>query len=150
MNPIGINDWVASKTDGDKLPQAADAVIEEIKLLARPPTNARDFLVTDDYGRSIHDASGDAYKLKIYNALGALHLNSSLNFAFVDFAPIWDGVLGTTPGYAAFGYKSDGNCTVDFTTTVGACDGEFLSTMFLFPFDYKVTRSGPHILCTFH
>jgi hypothetical protein len=33
-----------------------------------------------------------------------------LNVAFVDFAPLWDGVLGSTPGFAAFGYKNPGNC----------------------------------------
>lgn len=38
----------------------------------------------------------------------------------LDFAYIWSGVLGTTPGYQAFGYNSSGYCIPDYTTTVGA------------------------------
>lgn len=35
---------------------------------------------------------------------------SGTKVAFVDFAPLWDAVLGTDPGYEAFGYTSPGAC----------------------------------------
>lgn len=128
----GINDWSASKTDGNKLPQAAQVVLDQIKILASAPTNGRYFLITDDYGRGTHEATGDAYKLQIYKGLGALHNSSpKLNFAFVDFAPLWDGILGTTPGYASFGYTSKGYCVVNSSTTVGECSGKL---KFVHPF----------------
>lgn len=152
---VGINDWVASKTDGDKLPQAAQVVLNQIELLASPPTNARSFLITDAYGRGTQDTPGDAWKLQIYNGLGALHLGSpSLNFAYVDFEPLWEGILGiTAPGFKAFGYTSIGSCTLNSSSTAGACDGEtklvddcckcLIGARVLFP------RSGPHSLRTF-
>lgn len=123
--PTGINDYSASKTDGNHLPQAAQVVLDQITLLASPPTNARSFLVTDDYGRGTHNPNGDAYKTKIFQGLAELHSKlPHLQVAFVDFAPLWDAVLGSTPGYKAFGYASSGYCVADSLTTVGACSGE--------------------------
>ncbi|KAJ8473056.1 hypothetical protein ONZ51_g8100 [Trametes cubensis] len=69
----------------------------------------------------------------IFSGLAALRANASaitggppLNFAFAEFSRIWDGVLGTDPGYAAFGYVSTDACIVDCTiqecTTNGMCD----------------------------
>jgi hypothetical protein len=109
------------------MPEAAQSVLNEIQVLASPPTNARSFLVTDNYGRGTEAADGDAYKLKIYNGLAALHYAPPyLNFAFVDFAPIWNGVLGSDPGYKAFGYNSSGACLVSAVTMVGECSGKCL------------------------
>ncbi|KAG8999608.1 hypothetical protein FRB90_012033 [Tulasnella sp. 427] len=47
--------------------------------------------------------------------------HSKFRYAYVDFKYIWDGVLGTDPGYAAFGYTSSGACTLNSSTIVGMC-----------------------------
>ncbi|KAG9037198.1 hypothetical protein FRB95_006451 [Tulasnella sp. JGI-2019a] len=130
---FGINDWSAASVDGNKMPLAAQDLLNQISLLASPPTNARSFLITDDYGRGKADAKGDAYKLQIFKALGAWYKNqtySGFKFGFVDFAPLWTAILGPTPGYAAFGYASSGYCAVNSSTTVGACSGEQPSSTF--------------------
>jgi hypothetical protein len=110
------------------MPEAAQSLLSEIQVLASPPTNARSFLVADNYGRGTDATDGDTYKLQIYNGLDAFHYGPPyLNFAFVDFAPIWTGVLGSIPGYQAFRYTSPGACTIDWSTMVGACDGGYIS-----------------------
>lgn len=129
---IGINDWIGFHKGGiDNLPLAATDLIEQIQLLASPPTNARSFLVTDAYGRGTTDANGQAFKLQIFKSLGTLFKGglAGFKFGFVDFEPLWEAMLGVTaPGYAAFGYTSIGNCVVNSSTTVGECAGEsFLS-----------------------
>ncbi|KAG9006004.1 hypothetical protein FRB93_009105 [Tulasnella sp. JGI-2019a] len=124
---FGINDWSAASVDGDKMPLAAQDLLNQISLLASPPTNARSFLITDDYGRGKADAKGDAYKLQIFQALGAWYKKKAFpgwggfRFGFVDFAPLWTAILGPTPGYAAFGYASSGYCAVNSSTIIGAC-----------------------------
>ena len=54
-------DHVAISVDGNHLPEAAQVVINQIKILSSPPTNGRFFLVTDVYGRGTHTVAGDAY-----------------------------------------------------------------------------------------
>jgi len=122
---FGINDYEDSKIDGNHLPQAAQVVIDQIKILASPPTNGRSFLVTDVYGRGVHTIAGDAYVQKIFDSLNVIHTGPPphLNVAFADFSRIWDGVLGPDPGYQAFGYRSTSSCiTGDGTSTVGGCN----------------------------
>jgi len=60
----------------------------------------------------------------IFNGLNTLHTRAPyLSVAFVDFARIWDGVLGSDPGYQAFGYTSTESCVIgDGTSTAGSCD----------------------------
>jgi hypothetical protein len=68
------SDVSASHTDGTgNLPVAAQVVLDQIKRLASPPTNARSFLVTDSYGRGKKEPAGEAYKKKIFNGLANLH-----------------------------------------------------------------------------
>ncbi|KAJ6603236.1 carbohydrate esterase family 16 protein [Mycena vulgaris] len=95
--------------DGNHLPQAAANLLSQIQQLTASPTNAKNILVVDDYGFGTHAAIGDAWKQAVFAGLSTLHAQG-LNVAFVDFAPLWDGVLGATPGFAAFGYKTSGNC----------------------------------------
>jgi len=120
---FGINDVSASNTDGNaNLPVAAQTIIDQITILTQPPTNARSFLVLDDYGRGSESASGDAFKQKYFT--GLLNLSqkiSGFKVAFVDFKTIWSGVLGQKPGFTAFGYTSNGACTVNSSSTVGEC-----------------------------
>ncbi|KAJ7930572.1 carbohydrate esterase family 16 protein [Mycena leptocephala] len=106
---FGINDFSATNTDGNHLPQAAADLLSQIQQLTAPPTNAKNILVVDDYGFGTHAAIGDAWKQAVFAGLSTLRAQQ-LNVAFVDFAPLWDGVLGSTPGFAAFGYKNPGNC----------------------------------------
>lgn len=110
--------------DGNHLPESAQTVIDQIKILSSPPTNGRSFLVTDVYGRGVHTAEGDAYVQKIFDGLHDLHYGTeNLNVAFAAFSRIWDGVLGSDPGYEAFGYTTTDSCVIgDGTSTVGSCD----------------------------
>ncbi|KAG8706516.1 hypothetical protein FRC09_002377 [Ceratobasidium sp. 395] len=121
---FGINDVSASHKDGAQfLPAAAQVVIDQIKRLAAPPTLARSFLVTDSYGRGSHEAAGDAYKKQIFNDLAKLHYGPPfLQIGYADFGYVWDAVLNTAPGYAAFGYNSPGACALNSSTIIGACD----------------------------
>ncbi|KAJ7734436.1 carbohydrate esterase family 16 protein [Mycena metata] len=119
---FGINDVGASKTDGNHLPQAAAELITQIQQLAAAPTRAKNILVLDDYGRGTHSATGDAFKQAVFNGLSTLRAQG-LNVAFVDFAPLWDAVLGTSPGFAAFGYNTSGACipNLEQTNLTGEC-----------------------------
>lgn len=90
-------------------------------LLSQPPTNARNFLVTDVYGRGTQDTWGQDWLQSIFDGLIAFHAqNPPLNVAFANFATIWDGVLGSDPGYRAFGYVSTDACNPG-PTTDGDC-----------------------------
>ena len=107
--------------DGDHLPQAAQDLLGQMTLLSQPPTNARNFLITDAYGRGIQDAWGQAWLQSIFDGLIAFHAqNPPLNVAFANFGTIWDGVLGSDPGYQAFGYVSTDACNPG-PTTDGDC-----------------------------
>ena len=122
--------------DGDHMPQAAQTLLDQIQILASPPTNARNFMVLDVYGRGTTAPSGEAFKQTIYTGLSTFHqtglqTNGStdlvrLNISYINFANIWDGVLGADPGYQAFGYTSTDSCTqctADLgCTTIGMCD----------------------------
>lgn len=104
------------------LPVAAQTIIDQIKLLTQAPTNARSFLVLDISGQGKAIPTADAFRQKYFSGLNTLHSSiSGFRVAFVNFLPIWTGVLGTTPGFKAFGYTSSGACTVNSSTTVGAC-----------------------------
>ncbi|KAK6984021.1 carbohydrate esterase family 16 protein [Favolaschia claudopus] len=113
---FGINDFSASSTDGNHLPQAAAELLTQIKQLASAPINARNVVVLDDYGRGKHSATGDAWKQAVFDGLSSLRAQG-LNVAFVDFAPLWDGVLGSSPGFAAFGYANSGACIPNLSQT---------------------------------
>lgn len=109
--------------DGDHMPQAAQTVLDQIARLMAPPTNAESFLITDAYGRGKVADIGEEYKELVYAGLAQIRKDhhSKFRYAFVDFKYIWDGVLGTDPGYAAFGYTSSGACTLNSSTVIGAC-----------------------------
>ncbi|KAJ7678801.1 carbohydrate esterase family 16 protein, partial [Mycena rosella] len=119
---FGINDFSATATDGNHLPQAAADLLAQIQQLAAPPTNAKNILVVDDYGFGKHAVIGDQWKQTVFAGLSTLRAQG-LNVAFVDFAPFWDAVLGPTPGFAALGYKNSGDCipNADQTNLAGEC-----------------------------
>jgi len=117
---------------------AARTLLKQISILASPPTNGRYFLVLDDYGRGTTAPQGERFKQTIFNGLNQFHLgfdptsNTSakveiepLNVAYVDFFTLWNGVLGSDPGYQVFGYTNTGwcvNCTWEGCSTNGMCD----------------------------
>ncbi|KAJ3565342.1 hypothetical protein NP233_g7689 [Leucocoprinus birnbaumii] len=133
---FGINDYLASLQDGDHMPQAAQTLLDQIQILASPPTNARNFMVLDVYGRGTTAPSGEAFKQTIYTGLSDYHTTGiqvngtktpvKVNISYINFANIWDGVLGDDPGYKAFGFTSTDSCTqctADLgCTTIGMCD----------------------------
>ncbi|KAG6916144.1 hypothetical protein DXG01_008295 [Tephrocybe rancida] len=103
---FGINDYLASLIDGDHMQAAAHSLLNQIELLASPPTNARNFMVLDVYGRGSIAQSGEDFKQTVFSGLHAFHTRTDspgLNVAYVDFATIWNGVMGRVPGYKAFG-----------------------------------------------
>ncbi|KAJ7311630.1 hypothetical protein DFH08DRAFT_822402 [Mycena albidolilacea] len=102
--------------DENHLPQAAAEHLAQIKQLAAAPTLAKNIVVLDDYGRGGHSATGDVWKQAVFAGLNPLRAQG-LNVAFVDFAPLWEAVLGTTPGFAAFGYKTSGACIPNLSQT---------------------------------
>ena len=109
--------------DGDHLPEAAHDLLGQMALLSRPPTNARNFLVTDVYGLGVHNARGEAWLQSIFDNLIAFHAQGPpLNVMFANFATIWDGVLGSDPGYRAFGYVSTDACNPGPTTNANCRD----------------------------
>ncbi|GJJ13571.1 hypothetical protein Clacol_007826 [Clathrus columnatus] len=117
------SDFITQADGIGNLPKAANTIIEQVTLLTRPPTNARSFLVLDDYGRGTESVAGDAFKQQYYTGLYNLSRTiPGFKAAFVDFKTIWNGVLGPDPGYKAFGYASDGACTLNSSTTIGSCD----------------------------
>jgi phospholipase/lecithinase/hemolysin len=113
-----------SLVDGNNMPEAAQVVLDQIERLMAPPTNAESFLVADCYGRGTHNATGDAYKQAIFDGLHQYRKDHPFKFryAFVDFARLWDAVLGTIPpGYAAFGYESTAACVHNSSSVADAC-----------------------------
>jgi len=116
------------------MPQAAQTLLDQIQILASPPTNARNFMVLDVYGRGTSAPSGEAFKQFIYTGLSTFHQTGlrandtiglvRLNISYINFANIWDGVLGTDPGFQAFGYTNTDSCTqctADLGCTTSAC-----------------------------
>lgn len=99
---------------------AAQNIIYNILVLSSSPTFARNILVVDNYGRGKKTPAGESFKQQVFSGLQAVR-SMGLNVAFVDFANIWNGVLGFSPGFKAFGYTNPGACAVNSETTVGAC-----------------------------
>lgn len=123
---------------------AAEVILRYISELASPPTSGRSFLVIDAYGRGVHTPSGEAYRetlleglrtfaqgadtalaIKTAPSASGAPTHPALNVAFADVGRIWDGVLGSNPGYRAFGYTSTESCTRcnnNGCTMDGMCD----------------------------
>ncbi|KIY66006.1 carbohydrate esterase family 16 protein [Cylindrobasidium torrendii FP15055 ss-10] len=108
---FGINDFGDSKHDGDHMEEAAAVLLIQVRRLIASPTNARNFLVLDVYGQGEHAERGERFKQVIYDGLVDMHATVPIQFAYVDFGHIWDGVLGPVPGYQAFGFTSMDQCT---------------------------------------
>jgi hypothetical protein len=94
---------------------AAQVLLAQVKILSSPPTNARNFLVLDVYGRGTTAPIGEAFKQTIFSGLHDFNLRKNstakINVSYVDFSTLWNGVLGPKPGFAAFGYTSTDSCT---------------------------------------
>jgi hypothetical protein len=121
----GFNSILSPAVDGDHLPEAAQDLLDQIAILAGPPTNGRSFVITDVYGRGTHTPSGEAWKQAVFDGISAFHtgvnLSAPLNVAYGDFSHIWDGVLDGLPGFEAFGYTNTSAC-VQGSTLASECD----------------------------
>jgi phospholipase/lecithinase/hemolysin len=115
---FGINDYASSLRDGNQMPQAAVTYLALVDQLMASPTKAKYWLTVDDYGRGLVAETGDVYKNAIFAGLSR---KKKLKYGFVDLYNLWNGVLGTSPGFAAFGYSSPGACTLSVNSSVGAC-----------------------------
>ncbi|KAG8705279.1 hypothetical protein FRC09_003050, partial [Ceratobasidium sp. 395] len=106
---FGINDYSASVKDGDHMLEAAEALLGQIKTLSQAPTNARYFLVIDDYGRGTHTASGLAFKTRVFNGLSAIHeSNARFGFAYVGELSTFKTIVSFGDAFTSNG-KSDGS-----------------------------------------
>ena len=69
------NHWSSFAADGTaNLEAAAQVILDQIQILASPPTNARSFLVTDVYGRGVHTPEGDVMVQTMYPGLATLRV----------------------------------------------------------------------------
>ncbi|KAG7442569.1 uncharacterized protein BT62DRAFT_935864 [Guyanagaster necrorhizus] len=116
---VGMEDFILA--DATTFPVIASDVLYELLLMTDSPLFAKNILVVDNYGRGNVTSYGNEYKQNVFDGLGTLY-ERGVNVGFVDLGNLWAAVLGTNPGYEAFGYVSDGACTVNATTTVGQCD----------------------------
>jgi hypothetical protein len=99
---------------------AGQNLIWQILGLTSSPTFAKNVLVVDNYGCGSKNEAGEAYKRYIFSNLSALR-SYGVNIGFVDLSTLWNAVLGSEPGYKAFGYTSSGACLTNSTTMEGAC-----------------------------
>jgi len=119
---FGMEDFIESiVTNQTDLSYIAQSYVWEILTLSSSPIGATNFLLVDNYGRGVTTPAGEAFKQDIFTALGTGRRQLDWNVGFVSFVDIWQGVLGSNPGYSAFGYTDPGTCTVSSDTTVDAC-----------------------------
>lgn len=124
---FGINDYLASLNDGDHMQDAANSLLNQIQILASPPTNASSFMVLDVYGRGTTAPSGETFKQTVFSGLSSFRTTdgNKLAISYVDFSTIWNGVVGPDPGFQAFGYVSKDSCTKctdkNGCSTIDAC-----------------------------
>ncbi|KAK0225279.1 hypothetical protein IW262DRAFT_1354511 [Armillaria fumosa] len=114
---VGMEDFL--RADASSFPNTANNVIYELLLMTDSPLFAKNILVVDNYGRGNVTSYGNEYKQSVFDGLGTLYSKRGANVGFVDLGNLWAAVLGTNPGYEAFGYVSAGACTVDDTTVDG-------------------------------
>ncbi|THU89380.1 hypothetical protein K435DRAFT_729280 [Dendrothele bispora CBS 962.96] len=98
------------------------AITYSIAELTSGSDLSKHFLFVDNYGRGQKTSDGEVYKQALFNNLKDAKNQLGISFGFVDLYPLWNGVLGSNPGYEAFGFTSPGSCTVNDQTTDGACE----------------------------
>lgn len=120
---FGIEDYVNSIENGDSsLSNQAGNIAYTILRLSSSPVFGKNFLVIDNHGRGTETPAGAAYKTELFKELSSLSASSyGLSIGFIDLSTVWNGVLGTSPGAAAFGYTSTNPCLASPATTVGSC-----------------------------
>lgn len=120
---FGIEDYVNSIDNGNSsLSNQAGDIAYTILRLSSSPAFGKNFLVIDNHGRGTENLAGAAYKTELFQELSSINAaNFGLNIGFIDLSTVWNGVLGTSPGAAAFGYTSTSPCLASPATTVGSC-----------------------------
>jgi len=112
----------ASDNGNSSLSNQAGDIAYTILRLSSSPAFGKNFLVIDNHGRGTENLAGAAYKTELFQELSSINAaNFGLNIGFIDLSTVWNGVLGTSPGAAAFGYTSTSPCLASPATTVGSC-----------------------------
>ncbi|KAF9035124.1 carbohydrate esterase family 16 protein [Panaeolus papilionaceus] len=118
---FGIGDYEIAKSRGESLSIAAQNIAYNIWTLTSSPTYAKNILIVDNYGRGETSQLGEDYKAELFSALEPIRRVLKGNVGFVDLSTLWKGVLGSNPGYQAFGYTNPGSCLPGTSSTSGAC-----------------------------
>ncbi|PPR06184.1 hypothetical protein CVT24_000726 [Panaeolus cyanescens] len=118
---FGIGDYEIAKARGDSLTVAAQNIAYNILTVTSYPTYAKHILIVDNYGRGETSQIGEDFKAEVFSALQPLRTRWKINVGFVDLSTLWKGILGTSPGYQAFGYTNPGSCLPSTSSTSGAC-----------------------------
>lgn len=106
---------------GSSLSNAVQNIVFTMLRLSSSPVFGKNFLIIDNHGRGTETEAGAAFKSELFQALGGMHADLQLNIGFVDLSTVWNGVLGSNPGYEAFGYTSTDACLTSPVTTDGSC-----------------------------
>ncbi|KAF9011203.1 carbohydrate esterase family 16 protein [Cyathus striatus] len=119
---FGIEDYeLALKTNTTNPQNIYGNVLYTILRLASSPIFAKNVLIIDNYGRGMTSAFGEEYKSQVFAGVNSFRKLIGLNIAFADLSTLWKGVLGPTPGAAAFGYDNAGTCLTQDNSTEGCC-----------------------------
>ncbi|TFK42074.1 hypothetical protein BDQ12DRAFT_663333 [Crucibulum laeve] len=119
---FGIEDYkVALASGGADLTNIAQSIVYQIAVLSSSPVFGRNFLIVDNHGLGTESPTGAAFKKELFSGLGAVGKYVGANVGFVDLSNVWTSVLGSSPGYAAFGYTSPGACLASAGSTAGVC-----------------------------
>ncbi|KAJ7597795.1 carbohydrate esterase family 16 protein [Mycena floridula] len=126
---FGIDDFIES--NGFTTVNSSDVaggLIFGLLELTSSPIFAKNILIVDLYGQGNTTEAGEAYRSDVFAGVNALAQKYKVNVAFANLLTIWDGVFGSTPGFEAFGYSSDGACLNGTTTPCADPDHTFYWT----------------------
>ncbi|KAL0951926.1 hypothetical protein HGRIS_008580 [Hohenbuehelia grisea] len=131
MGDFDLSLQKSDTADKDLYTVAGDIIYTLLELVSYP-TYAKNVLLIDNYGRGTSSEAGEKFKAGVFTGLNTMRTKYGINFGYVDLKTIWDGVLGDSPGFEAFGYTSIGPCLKDSSTTEGACSSPD-TTFYWFP-----------------
>jgi hypothetical protein len=98
---------------------AVAGIAYDIETLASPPASAKNFLIVTATGLGSNSAGASEFQSNLFTTAQNLHSELGYNIAIADLNNIWSPVMAGD--FSAFGYASDGACTLNSQTTIGAC-----------------------------
>ncbi|KAJ7292663.1 carbohydrate esterase family 16 protein [Mycena rebaudengoi] len=114
---FGIEDYAqAIATGKTDLNQIAGVLVYTLLGLTSSTNFAKNILIVDNYGLGKSSPAGESFKKDLFVTLGTGHRLYGWNVGFASFGRLWQGVLYSSPGYAAFGYTDSGTCVKDGKT----------------------------------